>query len=181
MFAQLSKKGGKVVMFDSYKDCSQHKFSVENCIEIAEDFLESLGIDDMKAVWTSENGTTCNLNFVYEDDDVVFYPDMIKIKVCEERGIVTGMEGLAYCLNHTKRSAGDAQISKTTAKSKLNSSFNVEGSRLAVIPVDGDEVLAYEFYGNYGENDYYSYIDAVTGDEVQVLTVIGTAQGRALM
>lgn len=181
MFAQLSKKGGRVVMFDSYKECSQNNFSVERCIDIAEDFLESLGIDDMKAVWTSENGTTCNLNFVYENDGVVFYPDMIKVKVCEERGIVTGMEGLAYCLNHTERSAGSAQISKSAAKSKLNSEFNVEGSRLTVIPVDGDEVLAYEFYGNYGENDYYIYIDAKTGDEVQVLTVIGTAQGKALM
>ena len=181
MFAQISKKGGKVVMFDSYKDCTQNNFSVERCVDIAEDFLKSLGIDDMKAVWTSENGTTCNLNFVYEDNGIVFYPDMIKLKVCEERGIVTGMEALAYCLNHTEREAGDAQISKSTAKSKLNSSFKVEGSRLAVIPVDGDEVLAYEFYGNYGENDYYIYIDAVTGEEVQVLTVIGTKQGKALL
>ena len=29
MLAQLSKKGGRVVMFDSYKDCSQNNFSVE--------------------------------------------------------------------------------------------------------------------------------------------------------
>ena len=181
MLAQLSKKGGKVVMFDSYKDCSQNNFSVERCVDIAEDFLESLGIKDMKAVWTSENGTTCNLNFVYEDDDIVYYSDMIKIKVCEERGIVTGMEALAYCLNHTERKAGDAQISKTTAQSKLNKNFNVEGARLAVIPVNGDEVLAYEFYGSYNGADYYIYVDAVTGEEVEVLTVIGTAQGRALM
>lgn len=181
MFAQLSKKGGRVIMFDSYKDCSQHNFSVDRCIDIAEDFLKGLGLDDMKAVWTSENGTTCNLNFVYENDGVVFYPDMIKVKVCEERGIVTGIEGLAYCLNHTDRSPAEAAISKATAKSKLNSSFNVEGARLAVIPLDGEEALAYEFYGNYGENDYYIYIDATTGEELQVLTVIGTAQGRALL
>lgn len=181
MFAQLTKKGGKVVMFDSYKDCSQNNFSVERCIDIAEDFLESLGFEDMKAVWTSENGTTCNLNFVYENDGVIYYPDMIKVKVCEERGIVTGMEGLAYCLNHTKRSAGEAEISKASAKEKLNPDFNVEGSRLTVIPLEDKEVLAYEFYGNYGENDYYIYVDAKTGEEVQVLTVIGTKQGKALM
>ena len=181
MFAQLTKKGGKVVMFDSYKDCSQNNFSVERCIDIAEDFLDSLGFDDMKPVWTSENGTTCNLNFVYENDGVIYYPDMIKVKVCEERGIVTGMEGLAYCLNHTERSAGEASISKASAKEKLNPDFTVEGSRLTVIPLDGEEVLAYEFYGNYGENDYYIYVDAKTGDEVQVLTVIGTKQGKALM
>lgn len=181
MFAQLTKKGGRVVMFDSYKECTQNNFSVERCIDIAEDFLKDLGIEDMKAVWTSENGTTCNLNFVYENDGVVFYPDMIKVKVCEERGIVTGIEGLAYCLNHTTRDAGEAAISKASAKEKLNSEFNVEGSRLTVIPVDGEEVLAYEFFGTYGDNDYYVYIDAKTGDEVQVLTVIGTKQGKALL
>ena len=181
MFAQITKKGGKVVMFDSYKDCSQNNFSIERCIDIAEDFLESLGFDDMEAVWTSENGTTCNLNFVYEDDDIIFYSDMIKVKVCEERGIVTGMEALAYCLNHTERNAQKATVSKSEAKAKLNSSFSVKGSRLCVIPVENNEVLAYEFYGNYGENDYYIYIDAKTGEEVEVLTVIGTKQGRALM
>lgn len=181
MFAQLTKKGGKVVMFDSYKDCYDNNFSVERCIDIAEDLLNSLGIENMKAVWTSENGTTCNLNFVYENDGVIYYPDMIKVKVCEERGIVTGMEGLAYCLNHTQRTAGKAGISKQSAQSKLNAGFETTGSRLAVIPVDGEEILTYEFYGNYGENDYYIYVDANSGEEVQVLTVIGTAQGKALM
>lgn len=181
MSAQLSKQGGKVVEFNSYKDCSNKNFSVERCIDIAEDFLDALGIDDMKAVWTSENGTTCNLNFVYEDDDVIFYPDMIKVKVCEERGIVTGMEGLAYVLNHTEREAPEAAISKSEATDRLHSGFEVKSTRLCVMPLDGDEVLAYEFNGTYGDNEFYIYVDAKTGEELDVFTVIGTAQGRALL
>jgi len=182
MYAQISKLGGKVVEFNSYKDCSDKKFSVERCIDIAEDFLESLGYDDMKPVWTSENGTTCNLNFVYEDDGVIYYSDMVKVKVCEERGIVTGAEALSYVLNHTDRNIDDdAQISKSEAKAKLHEGFAVKGARLAVIPVDGNEVLCYEFNGEYEGSEYYVYIDAQTGNEVEVLTVIGTAQGRALM
>ncbi len=55
MSAQISKKGGKVIEFNSYKDCSAKNFSVERCIDIAEDFLDELGYDDMKAVWISEN------------------------------------------------------------------------------------------------------------------------------
>ena len=70
MMAQLSKKGGKVVMFNSYKECYDKNFSVERCIDIAQDFLSDLGFDGMKAVWTSENGTVCNLNFAYEQDGV---------------------------------------------------------------------------------------------------------------
>ncbi len=183
MYAQISKQGGKVVEFNSYKDCSDKNFSVKRCIDIAEDFLESLGYDDMKAVWTSENGTTCNLNFVYEDDDVIYYSDMVKVKVCEERGIVTGAEALSYVLNHTDRNIDDddAVLSKNEAKSRLHEGFNVKGTRLAVIPVENKEVLCYEFNGEYEGSEYYIYIDATTGDEVEVLTVIGTAQGRALM
>lgn len=181
MMAQLSKKGGKVVMFDSFKDCSSKNFSVERCTDIATDFLTALGFDNMKAVWTSENGTTCNLNFVYEDNGVIFYPDMIKVKVCEERGIVTGMEGLAYVLNHTQRTVGKAKLSEAQAREKLSAVLKEQGARLTVIPLEGEEVLAYEFTGTYGDNTYYIYVDAATGEEVQVLTVVGTAQGRALM
>ena len=42
-------------------------------------------------------------------------------------------------------------------------------------------LLCYEFFGTYEGNDYYVYIDAKTGDEVQVFTVIGTAQGRRIL
>ena len=179
--AQLSKKGGKVVMFNSYKDCSAKNFSVERCIDIAQDFLDDLGFDNMKAVWTSENGTTCNLNFAYEQNGVIYYPDIIKVKVCEERGIVTGMEGISYVLNHTSRKAVKAAISKGEAQKKLNSAFEVETSRLAVIPHDEQETLAYEFSGTFDGNTYYIYVDAKTGVEIEVFTVIGTKQGRALM
>lgn len=181
MMAQLSKKGGKVVMFNSYKACNDKNFSVERCIDIAQDFLADLGFKNMKAVWTSENGVVCNLNFAYEQDGVVYYPDMIKVKVCEQRGIVTGLEGISYVLNHVERSAGKAAVSKSEAKSRLASGFDVEGSRLTVIPHDEKEILAYEFYGQYEGNDYYIYVDAKTGEEVEVFTVIGTKQGKALM
>ncbi len=181
MSAQISKKGGKVIEFNSYKDCSAKNFSVERCIDIAEDFLDELGYDDMKAVWTSENGSTCNLNFAYEDDGVIFYSDIIKVKVCEERGIVTGMEGLSYVLNHVKRDAPAPSISKKEANAQLNGNFEVETSRLCVIPVDGEEALCYEFFGTYGDDNYYIYVDAKTGEEREVFTVIGTAQGKALL
>ena len=128
-----------------------------------------------------ENGTTCNLNFAYEQDGVVVYPDMIKVKVCEERGIVTGMEGLAYVLNHTERELSSAKISKSAAQDKLADGFEVESSRLCLIPVEGGEVLAHEFYGTFDGSAYYIYLDAATGEEVEVFTVIGTKQGRALM
>lgn len=181
MLAQLSKNGGKVVMFDSYKDCNDRNFSVDRCITIAEDFLSDLGFEDMKAVWSSENGTVCSLNFAPVQDGVILYPDLVKIKVCEQRGMVTGMEAMSYVLNHTDRDLASPSIEKSQAQAKINGSIEVSSARLALVPFDGSERLAYEFFGESGDNEYYVYVDAKTGEEIEVLTVIGTAQGKALM
>lgn len=181
MLAQLSKKGGKMVMFDSYKECTQHNFSVERCRDIAADFLKALGFENLEPVWVSENGTTCNINFCPVQNGVVLYPDMVKVKVCEERGIVTGAEAMSYVMNHSQRDIAGATITKAEAQSVIDGRIEVSSSRLALIPVDGQEVLCYEFAGKFDGSDYFVYVDAATGNEVQVLTVVGTAQGRAVL
>lgn len=173
-FAQVSKAGGKLVMFDSYKDCSEHNFSAENCKTIAQNFLKTAGYDRMICVWESESGTTCDLNYVYEQNGAAVYPDMIKVKVCEERGIVTGLEALPYVLNHTERNIAEPALSKAQAEKKLGGMLETESSRLAIIPKDGNEKLAYEFCGTYGGRKYYVYLDADTGTELDVFTVVGT-------
>ena len=181
MLAQLSKKGGKMVMFDSYKECTQHNFSVERCRDIAADFLKALGFENLETVWASENGTTCNINFCPVQNGVIIYPDMVKVKVCEERGIVTGAEAMSYVMNHSERDIAGATITRAEAQSVIDGRIEVTGSRLALIPVDGQEVLCYEFAGKFDGSDYFVYVDAATGNEVQVLTVVGTAQGRAIL
>lgn len=181
MLAQLSKKGGKMVMFDSYKECTQHNFSVERCRDIAADFLKALGFENLESVWVSENGTTCNINFCPVQNGVVLYPDMVKVKVCEERGIVTGAEAMSYVMNHSQRDIAGATITKAEAQSVIDGRIEVTSSRLALIPVDEQEVLCYEFAGKFDGSDYFVYVDAATGNEVQVLTVVGTAQGRAVL
>ena len=173
-FAQISKSGGKLVMFDSFKECTEHNVTGENCRAIAQNFLKSAGYGSLVCVWESESGTTCDLNFVYEQNGAAVYPDMIKVKVCEERGIVTGVEALPYVLNHTERSIARPALSMSEAEAKLGGMLEVRTSRLAVIPKDGGEALAYEFCGTYGGRTYYVYLDANTGTELNVFTVVGS-------
>lgn len=181
MLAQFSKKGGKLVMFDSYKSCADHNFSVERCTDIAQQFLMAAGYVGLKPVWTSENGTTCNINFCPEQDGAVLYPDMIKVKVCEERGIVTGAEATSYVMNHSQRDMAGATVTEESARSVIDGRIEVNSSRLALIPLNDEECLCYEFGGTFDGRDYFVYVDAQTCEEVQVLTVIGTAQGRAIL
>ena len=143
--------------------------------------MKAVGFENLEPVWVSENGTTCNINFCYIEDGVVIYPDMVKVKVCEERGIVTGAEAMSYVLNHSQRDIAGATITEAQAQSAIDGRIDVTSSRLAVIPLNGEEKLCYEFAGTFDGSDYFVYVDAQTGDEVQVLTVVGTAQGRAVL
>ncbi len=180
MLVQISKKDGKIALFDSYKSCTTKNFNTERCIDIAEEFLDEMDFDDLTPVWISENGVTCNLTFAYEDDDIIYYTDIIKVKVCEERGIVTGMDATKFIKNNKKRTTPRASISKEKALSNLSEQFVIQSTKLCVIPVEDKEHLCYEFHGEDMDTEFFAYIDAKTGREVELLRVVGTKQGKLL-
>lgn len=179
--AQITKKGGVLAMFDSFEVCKDNNFNVEACVEIAQNFLQSAGFDGMREVWVSEAGTECTINFAYEQNGVTCYSDLIKVKVCEEKGMVIGLEANSFIRSHTDRKISKAKISMEKAEAALHGGFEVETQRLCLIPLDGTETLAYEFSGTYGGKTYYVYIDAQDGSECELFTVVGSNQGTALM
>lgn len=180
-FVQLSKKGGKLVMFNSYEPCYAYNYDVEKCADIAEKFLIEQGFKGMKAVWSNECNSTAEINFAPEIDGTLIYPDMIKVKVCETRGIVTGVDAFSYWMNHTKRSIGQAELSskEAIAKSGLDKT-DITSSRLTLISGRGTERLAYEIYCSYEGEEYCVFVDASTGDEIDVFVVENGDCGRLL-
>lgn len=50
--------------------------------------------------------------------------------------------------------------------------------RVCVIPYLGGERLCYEFTAEYEESRFLVYIDAQTGEEVEIFKVIQTDQAR---
>lgn len=180
-FAQLSKKGGKLVMFNSYEACYAYNYDIEKCTDIAQKFLSEQGFKGMKAVWSNECNSTAEINFVPEDGGALIYPDMIKVKVCETRGIVTGIDAFSYWMNHTGRNIGEAGLSSKAAiaKSGLDRT-KISSSRLALIEAQGSERLAYEIYCSYEGEEYCVYIDATTGDELRVFAIENSDCGRLL-
>lgn len=181
LFAQISKKGGALMSFDFYEDCSAKNFDLERSKMIAEDYLSGLGYENMTAVWVNESGSQATFNFAYEQDGTVYYPDMIKVKVCETRGKVVGLDAVAFLKNHRIRAEVNTKLSLWDAQEKLNPVLDVSASRLTVIPVEGREVAAYEFVCDYKGETYFIYVDALTGEEVRILNVLNSKQGRVLI
>ena len=94
----------------------------------------------------------------YEQNGAVYYPDMVKVKVCETKGKVVGFDAVAFLKNHRTRAELNAQVSIGEAQEKLNPNLRVDASRLTVIPVDGKETAAYEFVCDYQGDTYFIYV-----------------------
>ena len=182
IYAQISKIGGNIVMFNSYNECTETKFDKDKCVQTAEAFLKKVGFDNMKAVWINENDNMAHINFAYEQNGIIIYSDLVKVNVCQDKGIVMGIEAGTYFLNHTERTVGSASHTETEARNKVESKIIIDTSRLSIIPLgSGSEVLAYEFAGTYDGSTYYVYVDAETLREVEIFKVVSTNEGTLLM
>lgn len=179
IFAQITKNGGKLAFFDTYEICTQKNFDLDTCDTLAREFLSGLGMDNLEAVWLSDAGMVADLTYVSMDGGVLAYPDMVRVRVCESKGRVVGIDAKGYILNYEERDLG-AGISEEEARAKLTSGLEAQKGTLALIPVDGREVLAYEFYCKSGDSEYLIYLDANTGDEVQMFRVRQSARGSYL-
>ncbi|MBQ8295261.1 MAG: germination protein YpeB [Clostridia bacterium] len=169
LFAEVDQQNGALIRFDYYEDCNTENFDLKNAERIAEQFLEKLGYDDLEIVRFRESGTTTDFTFVYEDDDVVYYPDEVRVKVCRTRGVVTAMDASKYLRHHKERKDPVVLVTLAEAYDKLYDGLEVEASRLAVVKTARGEKTAYEFLCSYGEEQYFVYLSAETGEEISIV------------
>ena len=179
-FAQITEQGGMLALFEGYRACSQQNFDAARASEIAGAFLEKCGYSGMKAVWASEAGSECAVQFAYEQDGVIVYPDKIVVKVCTERGIVTGLEAGGFLRHHRERTFARPAVAQSTVEQNASARMELHEVRLAVIPVDGRETLTYEVSGEYGGRTYFAYVDARTGETCEIRVVSPTDRGEVL-
>ena len=92
---------------------------------------------------------------------------MVKVKVSGETGKVVAFEGMAYAYNHIERSTPNAVVGEEVARSRADGVV-VNSIRLAVVPQGMGEILTYEVFGEVGEKKYFIYVDATTGEEINI-------------
>ena len=81
------------------------------------------------------------------------------------------MDASKYLKNHRDRDELNVKMNMETAYGKLSDKLSVEASRLAVVDTARGERAAYEFLCSYGEENYYVFLDANTGDEIAIINV----------
>ena len=174
----ISKKGGHIVNMNYNRQIDTEVLSQEEANNIGKEFLKSRGIENMKETYYLKESGIVTINYAYEQDNVVIYPDLIKLKIALDNGEVLGMETSGYLNNHTIRNIPEAKISIEQAKSNLNKNLEITSEGLAIIPTEWKtEILCYEFKGKINNTDFLVYINASTGREENILVIIDTPNG----
>lgn len=174
----ISKIGGHIVLMNYNRQVVEEKISQEEANKIGQDFLSSRGIENMKATYYLKQGGAVTVNYAYEQDGVVIYPDLVKVKIALDNGEILGMETTGYLNNHEVRNIPQVKISEQEARKKLNKNLKITSSGLAIIPTEWrTEIFCYEFKGKVNDTDFLVYINAETGAEENILVIIDTPNG----
>ena len=179
----VSKKGGHVIFANYNRTVNVETISQERANEIAKDFLNKHGYINMKETYYYKQNGIVTINYAYmqnsaNNQQVIIYPDLIKVKVALDDGSVLGIETSGYLNSHTTRNLPTNIITKEKAKEVLNKDLQIESENLAIIPTKWNtEVFCWEFKGKVEDNEFLVYINAETGKEEDILVIVNTADG----
>ena len=144
----VSQKGGHIVYMNYYKEVAEEKIKPEEAINLGKKFLEEKGYKNMKETYYMKQNGNVVINYAYEQEGVIVYSDLIKVKVALDNGEILGMESAGYLNCHTERAISKNIITVDEAKKNLNSRIEINSQNLAIIPTEyNTEILCWEFKG----------------------------------
>ncbi|GEB32691.1 MULTISPECIES: germination protein YpeB [Brevibacillus] len=167
----VTKRGGKVVWMMNEREIGEEKLDMKQAQERGEEFLRKHGFGDMVVSEIDSYDRNALFTFVPVQDGVRIYPDSVTIEIALDNGEVTAFNSTEYLFNHKQRLLSKPRLSKEEARKKVNPSVKVTSERLALIEGknDGKEVLTWELTGSFEGNSYMVYINAMNGDEEEVV------------
>ena len=178
----ISKKGGHVVNMNTNRDITSEIISQEEASNKAKEFLNSKGFPNMQETYYLKQEGIVTINYAYKQENVVMYPDLIKVKIALDDGEILGIETTGYLNNHTNRNISNIKITEEQAREDLNDNLEIKSSGLAVIPTEWkSEILCYEFKGKVEDKEFLVYINAENGREEDILIITNTPNGTLVM
>lgn len=178
----IAKKGGHIVYMNANRAVNSEIISQEEADKKGKEFLEAKGFKDMKETYYLKQEGIVTINYAATQNDVVMYPDLVKVKVALDNGEILGIETTGYLNNHTQRDVSKIKITKEEAKKTLNKDLQIESEGLAVIPTEWQsEILCYEFKGKVEDREFLVYINAENGREEDILIITNTPNGTLTM
>lgn len=174
----VAKKGGWIVEMDRNREVQETKLSNEEASQKGIEFLKEKGFDNMAETYYLTQDNIVTINYAYEQDGILMYSDLIKVKIALDNGEILGMESKGYLNSHVEREWPEEKITIDEARSKLNPDLKILSEKKAVIPKeDKSEKYCYEFKGVVDDRNFLVYINVETGEEEEILVILETEDG----
>ena len=175
----VTENGGMIASLNAYAETNDPQKTEDECVIEGKNFLSRIGYENMESVWVYNNDSTVYVNFAYARNDVVFYPDLIKVKISLNDGKILGMEASNYLYNHGERTIDFDRSAENTIA--ISPDLTVLNSRYCVIPTEwNEEVFCKEIKGTADGGTYYVYYDLGTGEEIRALVVIDVSGNKLI-
>ena len=175
---EIAKKGGSVIEMQNNRDVQEENISQEEANEKGKKFLDEKGFPGMRETYFTKLDNIVTINYAYEYDGIIAYPDLIKVKVALDNGEILGMETQGYLNSHTSREFNNIKISMDEARENLYENLEILDEGMAIIPTKWkSEILCYEFKGKVDGREFLVYINCETGEEEEILVILDTPGG----
>ncbi len=168
---------GRVLwMLDSRQPGATGALPAEALEQQAANFLRRRGFKNMRLVGQHEYQGAMLFAYVFEQDGVLIYPDLLRVRVARDDGSIIGFEGNGYTAWHRERKLASPKIDRQEAHEALAKGLELIGpAQLAVIfNARAEETLVYEFPVKRGSDTFLVYVDAQTGEELQIVRLEST-------
>ncbi len=169
-YAAVTKNGGYLCYFMKYRELGNQTLSVEECNKAAKEYLDTIGISDVRDTYYEIHEGQIILNFAHDEDGVLCYPDLVKVTIAMDNGEILRYDARGYLMNHQTREDLTATITEEEAREVLSPALTVQKVQMAVIPTDsGKDLFCYEFQTTVDDHNVYVYVNAKTGEEEKIL------------
>lgn len=179
----VTKAGGFVDYTLTTRNVEQASVDFDSANRTAIEFLRRNGMNDMKESYYTLGDGVCTINYAYCKDEIVAYPDLVKVSIALDNGEIIAFDATGYLMNHISRSKPTDIKDLFAVRTNLSPRLKVEKNQLAFIPTAGlNEVLCYEFdcTGENGEK-LLVYLNAQSGLEEQIFIVLSSDNGKLVL
>ena len=179
----VSKNGANIIYMLNHREIKNDTIGMKEAIKKGNEYLKDKGYPKMIPLYSLKYGNTAIINYAYVKDNIVVYPDQVKLKIALDNGEIVGVEANTYLNHHSEnREIKPATIDYKKYQKEISKVLDVKNIRLALIPADSmKEVLCYEYVAEKNGEQYIIYINANTGKEEDILKIIETSNGELTM
>ncbi len=182
----ISKQGSQVlwtmVSTDGGISAMPTDEKYEQLADAAKQYLIDKGYGPSAASYAQFYDGMAVINLAPMQDNVVLYPDLIKVWVDIPTATVVGVDAHNYLMSHKSRALSTPALTQEQAQQMITAGIEVQAARLALIPMDtNEEKVCWEFTGAIDGQDYIIYVNAQTGVEENIFMIQHTNNGTLVM